>query len=443
MKKFPRLFMFDKKKSNETCLKNNSDFERTSTLFLRNMSHRIDTDMLGRISRSSNTIREIETTTSIPDFVKQLFSAGEQYASSLENVIEYYNAINGSFVPISGPILIRNIISDASFEAKNKMSMLLGVKPVISTIIDTSVPTSEMIGDGPAITRCLQEIIYNGLRHDEKLHVSVHVCALADDPTTISFSVQNHGERLTDKKMNGIFEPFSTSNKDYITGSGIGLGLAKCKAIIGILKGSIDVSWTESKGTIFRMNIPLKTESKIVFQQRDIDISYDRSVRLDSTITAEDGIFPSVPICLEMEQPFVLVVDDSMVARKQFQKMLIMVGVHVDICEGPLEALEQIKHQKYDMICLDIIMPIMSGITCANKIREGSTVNKEANIAIITADNSIETRSLCALISNSILIPKPVRRDVLYRTVYQLIINEKKREWMRRRYNTQKSLEPY
>ena len=431
---FKSLSFSRKKKTKPST--NDESLKKATTLFLRNMAHRIDTDMLKRISRSSDKLKNLETTTSIPDFVKQLFVAGEQYADCLENILSYYSAINGTFIPIESPIFIRNIVSDASFEAKEKIRFLVDVKPLVNIFIDSSVPVSELIGDGSAIMGCLKEIIYNGLRHDIDLKTNVSVFSRVDNPCDIVFQVTNTGVHLSESELQNIFEPFSSINSDYVMGSGIGIGLAKCKIIIERLGGSISASWDEISGTKFEMSITLKSEKEVILQSRPIDISYERSNRANtnSNLKDEASTFSSTPVSLESEQPRILVVDDSVIARKQFQKMLKLVGVDVDICVGPMEALEKICSDKYDMICLDIIMPIMSGITCAEKIREGDSLNKETPIAMITADNSMETRALCSIIRNSMLIPKPVRRNVLYRSVYGIVVDDKKREWMRREY---------
>jgi len=413
------------------------------TQFLRNMSHIIDTDMIHRLTRSSAKFREISDKTSIPNFVQTIFDVGEEYGIVMMNVLKYYDSINGMFKRIDGPVLIRNVIADAKTDATQQMLCVSNVPPLIDVEICHNVPISEMICDGPVLKECLKELIFNGLRHDDKTHVYVNVSAMSHSPCYVTFTVENRGIQIKDEDLVHIFTPFHSIHRGIVHGSGVGLGLAICKRMAHELGGDLRVE--NGEVTTFSMTIPIKHDKKLQLQHNYMPLTFGRregtGSLTNSNMNEESGIFPLDQISATAERPSVLVVDDSAIARRQFEMMLRYIDIDVDLCEGPLKCLEMVKKKTYDAVCLDIIMPVMSGVTCAYQLREGHTLNKNSPIVIITADNSVETRELCSCISDSTVLEKPAKRNVLFRTIMSSIQALPQREWMRKAWYAKQTLE--
>ncbi|CAN0522582.1 unnamed protein product, partial [Ectocarpus sp. 8 AP-2014] len=407
------------------------------TQFLRNMAYRIDTDMIRRLTRSSCKFKEISDKSTIPDFVATVFDVGEEYGTMLTNVLAYYDSVNEKFKVVEGPMLIRNIVADAKTDAKHQMLRVSNAPPLIDIDLRHDVPISEMIGDGPVIKECLQELIFNGLRHDSKNHVSVYVTAMSHSPCQVTFSVQNQGIEIQDADVAGIFTPFNSIHRGVVHGCGLGIGLAKCKRMAYELGGDLVVQNGET--TTFSLVIPIKHEKELRLQHDGMALTFRRRPSycgVEADLTDESCIFQQGELSHTAARPCILVVDDSAIARRQFEKMMTHVDIEVDLCDGAMACLEKVKTKDYDLICLDIIMPVMSGVTCAYHLREGDTRNKECPLVIITADSSTETRQLCASISESMVLEKPAKRNVLYRTIMSSIRDLEKREWIRRTWHT-------
>ena len=195
--------------------------------------------------------------------------------------------------------------------------------------------------------------------------------------------------------------------------------------------------------TTVSLVVPMKNDKEIHLQNDAMVIKYARrsSVRVEADITEESYIFQADNISDKAIRPSILVVDDSAIARLQFEKMMKHVEIDVDLCVGPLECLEKVKTKKYDLLCLDIIMPVMSGVTCAYQLREGETSNNNCPIVIITADSSIETRQLCASIPDSMVLEKPAKRNILYRTIMSSLKDSQNKEWIRRTWHKKNAQE--
>ncbi|CAM9102516.1 unnamed protein product [Ectocarpus sp. 8 AP-2014] len=230
------------------------------------MAHRIDTDMIHRLTRSSDKFREISDKSTIPDFVATVFDVGEEYGTMLKNVLAYYESVNETFKTVEGPILIRNIVADATTDAKRQMLRVAKAPPpLVNVDLRHDVPISEMIGDGSVIKECLQELIFNGLRHDNNNHVSVHVMAMSHSPCQVTFNVKNGGIQIQDKDVADIFTPFNNSrHRGVVHGCGLGIGLAKCKRMAYELGGDLIVQNGET--TTFSLVIPIKHEKELRLQ---------------------------------------------------------------------------------------------------------------------------------------------------------------------------------
>lgn len=418
-----------------------SSLALVKTQFLRNMSHRIDTDMIHRLTRSSAKFREISDQTNIPDFVKTIFDVGEEYGTMLENVLKYYDSINGTFKTVEGPMLIRNVIADAKTDASQQMLRVSNIPTLINVEIRHDVPVSEMICDGPVLKECLQELIFNGLRHDDKTCVFLYVIAMSHDPCHVTFTVENRGIQIKDEDLVNIFTPFHNIHRGIVHGAGLGLGLARCKRMAYELGGDLHVQ--NGDVTTFSLTIPLKHDKEIQLQNHDKPLIFGKRVsgyHANADMGDESSIFEVDEISTTAQRPSILVVDDSAIARRQFEKMLRYVDIDVDLCGGPLDCLEKVKEKTYDVVCLDIIMPVMSGVTCAYQIREGDTSNKNSPIIIITADNSVETRELCSCIQDSTLLEKPAKRNVLFRTIMSSIQGLPQKEWIRKTWHEKQNL---
>lgn len=431
MRRFLRKAKKNNRKPQDDDEADKVNYVRVRTQFLRNMAHRIDTDMIHRLARTSSNFREITDKSNIPSFVATVFDVGEEYGNMLENVLKYHQSVNGEFRPVEGPMLIRNVVSDAKTDAKHQMLRVLKSPPLINIDIRHDVPISEMIGDGLVIKECLQELIFNGLRHDDNNHVSVHVTAMSHSPCHVTFTVENQGVQIRDEDMRNIFTPFNSIHRGIIHGCGLGIGLARCKRMAHELGGDLYAGNGET--TTFSLVLPIKHEKEIRLPNDAMVLTYQRrpSIRVEADVTEESYIFPQNKISDTSTRPSVLVVDDSLIARSQFEKMMKHVDIDVDLCEGPLQCLERVKTKRYDLLCLDIIMPVMSGVTCAYQLREGGTCNKNCPIVIVTADSSVETRRLCASIPDSMVLEKPAKRNILYRTIMSSLRDSRNKEWIR------------
>ena len=396
------------------------------TQFIRNVSHRMNLDPIHtnpiecpKLNKTHGNIP------SIPKFVEQLFTISNEYNRKMREIIEYSEVVNGEFVPIEGPLLVKNLVSTAIANSSQRMKDLSGMNPIANIEIEQGVPVSELIGDGPAVTKILEELVFNGFRHSLEDEISIRVWTDKYESTKISFSVENTGILVPPEELNSVFEPFRTTStsEGVVINKGVGVGLATCKMISSTLRGSLRVESEET--TVFTLTVPFKHSKELIFSKNNLDVNYERKFNSLTEYGSE--------VQMTEEQTLsVLVVDDSPMILKMFDNMLEKIGVKAEVCLSPIVALEKVGVKKYDAIFLDVVMPVMNGITCAHNIRDGETMNKNTPIIVVTADMTTETRQLTTYISDSILIEKPARRSVVQRSLVSVIKDKEKTRYIQK-----------
>ena len=169
--------------------------------------------------------------------------------------------------------------------------------------------------------------------------------------------------------MKKIFDDFvviSSGGKQQTRGDGLGLSISR--KIARQMGGDIIVESNINEGATFILSLPLKQVAKTdVVEPKGLDIPVENFKKIN-----------------------VLVVEDSITNREVLCDMLEGMGHNVSSAMNGLESLEQAKKQIFDIIFMDINMPIMGGIEAAQKIRSGGGLNSKTYIAGLTAHGSDE-----------------------------------------------------
>lgn len=224
----------------------------------------------------------------------------------------------------------------------------------------------------------------------------------------IQIHVKDTGIGIAKEFAPRVFSPFEQQDcnihREY---GGTGLGLAISKHIVELLDGTIRYQSEENKGTTFTVTLP-------------VQLPPVNEHSLDKEKKKEIGFTSSADSNLVIHQITVLVCDDNSINIKVFDKMLTDLKVkHVCVSSGP-EAIEELKKNKYDLLLLDIEMPIMSGLECANIIRgqeAQNNMNSPLHIYYITGyDMCSVSQEYMSLVNG--FVQKPLRVQTLSEIIY-------------------------
>jgi len=174
--------------------------------------------------------------------------------------------------------------------------------------------------------------------------------------------ISDTGIGIPDDKLSSLFEPFTQASEGYGRQfQGAGLGLAICKRLVDMMKGTICVDSNEGSGTTFYIGIPFGTT----------DPYYQKVLAVRE------------PKVLSSDNCKVLLVEDERVNRLTAQKLLEKSGCEVLTAQNGQEGLDVLRENAIDMVLMDIQMPIMDGVKATRAIRAGEAGADKKDIPII------------------------------------------------------------
>jgi CheY-like chemotaxis protein len=217
----------------------------------------------------------------------------------------------------------------------------------------------------------------------------------------LRFDVADTGIGIPEASMGSLFQVFSRlkQEKSKII-AGTGLGLSICKKLTHKMGGSIGVQSTEGKGSIFWFKLPFTIAEKAAEKEIPHILSADDSFHKKRVLVAEDN-----PI-------------NQRIIEFQLKKM----GLEVDIVPNGKEAIAKYCSTNYDLIILDIQMPVMDGYQAAKKIRELEDASAlHTPIIALTANAMKGDRELYISAGMDEYISKPFTYEILLKTINALL----------------------
>ncbi len=220
------------------------------------------------------------------------------------------------------------------------------------TRISADVP-DQLMGDPLRLKQILINLTVNAIKFSEAGEVVLSVAIEAFHPTTplLRFDVADTGIGMRPEDLSDIFQPFSqidpSSTRKY---GGAGLGLAICTKLLAIMGGEIKVDSNEGVGSTFHVRLPFEVDA----------------VATTTTWGTSSGN-AAVPTGPALR---VLLVEDHEVSQYFYAEVLKRCGHHVDLAANGAEALDRIQCNRYDLVLMDVQMPVMDGLETVGKIRE-------------------------------------------------------------------------
>lgn len=243
------------------------------------------------------------------------------------------------------------------------------------TEIDPAVP-QWIKGDPTRLTQILINLSGNAIKFTEQGSVTIKVLPTPSAPgSELRFEVSDTGIGIAMDKLDKIFEPMTQENEETTRKfGGTGLGLTISKQLVEMQNGQLHVSSTKGKGTTFWFTLPLTTGQQVIEMNKS-DISSDRMSGPLTVLLAED-------------QPM-----NQMVAVDTLEGLFE--GITVDIANNGQEAIDRAGEKKYNIILMDVHMPLKDGYMATSEIRSGGGINAQTPILALTANAVKEEIDKC------------------------------------------------
>lgn len=365
--------------------------------FLANMSHEIRTPMNGFIGM----IQLLETTP-LTQEQKEYIDISKTSSNILLNVINDildYSKIEAGMIELEEhPMNINNLIWDVV-----KLFKLATIKKEleIEVFIDSNVPNN-LIGDSFRLRQIISNIIGNAIKFTDKGKIIISIKKLNDlknNKVKLEFSFEDTGIGIAIDKIDSIFKSFSQGDSSNTRRyGGTGLGLAICKGLVEQMGGEIWVESIEGKGSIFYFTCVLQKAK-------------EKNKRKDST----EKCYIHEKKDLKLN---ILLAEDDKISRILIDRIAKGKGWTVTSVENGKEAIKAFEQFDFDIIFMDIQMPIMDGYTATEIIRKiEKSKHKITPIIAITAHALQGNKEKCLDVGMDDYISKPINVDEFYAIV--------------------------
>ena len=341
--------------------------------FLANMSHEIRTPM-NAIIGLNDIIMEECADTQIYGYAKNVQSAARNLLAIINDILDLSKVEAGKMELLPTDYYIK-VVAD---EVVGMMDMVASQHGLIMKYeMDDSIPCGYR-GDQGRIKQVLINILSNAIKFTKKGYVRIGITGKPGekaDEELLTFRVEDTGCGIREEDLGKIFEDFrQVDSKRNRSVEGTGLGLAIVKQLVELMDGTIQVDSTYGKGTLVTITILQKiTDSSPVSEMPEISQT-EQGV-------GENFKAPGIKV---------LIVDDNVINRKVARGFLKSYEFDLTEAESGPEAIELVRDNRYDIIFMDHMMPMMDGIEATEIIRRDCGENGTAPAVIALTANAME-----------------------------------------------------
>ena len=370
---------------------------QSNTRFLSTISHELRTPLYGIIGLSSVLLKNAKLDEHQEHVESLKFSA--DYLLALVNDVLHINKFESKEGQVLKKehfvirLLIQSIVQSFEFiNKKNNNNIHISIDPDIPTIV---------VCDKTKLSQVLMNLLSNASKftEDGDIYVTLKAKKLESDKLIVLFSIRDTGVGIPADEQTRIFEEFTQVRKNDGHG-GTGLGLPIVNRILNIMGSKLHFESTLGEGTIFSFE-----KAVISGSQEQLEMSID------------------APQIDNLKGKTVLIVDDNKINQLVTQKVLEQLGMKHGFANNGMEAVQMVKENPYDVVLMDINMPIMDGIEASQEIRK---FNSDVPIIALTATNyeKGDDRLLNHGINDTIV--KPYNTEELVRMLLKNVDQSKK-----------------
>lgn len=371
--------------------------QKAKEQFLANISHEIRTPLNG-IAGMAGLLGQNPSPEERETYLNAIKHSAENLKTIINDILDMSAIEAGklSFEKIAFNLkdFLPSLISTFTYQAREK-------RIALDYHIDERL-NKILVGDPVRLNQILINLISNAVKftHTGSIKIQCSQDREQKGMCWVRIEVTDSGVGIPQDKLDTIFESFSQADASVTRKyGGSGLGLTIVKQLVELQKGKITVTSKENEGSSFTVLLPYGVGKKGAVTQ-----SSPKNERALKAVNAS--------------QLVVLLVEDNDINRLYAKSILKNWQCYTDTAENGLVAIEKIKNQAYDVILMDIQMPVMDGYETTKAIRLMNSPMRDVPVIALTANATKADVEKCIAAGMNDYLPKPFTPDDLYRKLF-------------------------
>ena len=375
---------------------------KAKTDFLSNMSHDIRTPMNAIIGITTLMKNELHQPEKLAEHLGKLETSGRLLLGIINDILDMSRIESGKVTlnveKMNLPQQISQLDSIIHQQAGQRRQTFT---------VNTLVQHENVLADPNRLNQVLMNILSNAVKYTPTgghIRLEVEELTHTEHYAKYRFVVQDDGIGMSEDFQKTLFDPFTREEKSGINKvQGTGLGMAITRSIVDLMGGSISVESASGKGTRFEVVLELP-----------IDIETDTAQKVQALPEEEDAVSP-------LSGMKFLCAEDNALNAEILQMLLETKGASCTICSNGQEivdAFASVRPGEYDMILMDVQMPVMDGLEATRRIRNGENpLGRTIPILAMTANAFLEDMQKSKEAGMDEHLSKPVDISALEQTV--------------------------
>ena len=361
---------------------------QSKSRFLSIVSHEIRTPMNAVVGMTDLLLRD-ELTEKQRKYLTNIKNSGAALIMIINDILDLSKIEAGKMEIVEDEYALRELVNDVEMIIENR----IGGKPIHLLInIDDKIPET-MIGDGLRIRQIIINLMNNAVKFTESGYIQllIQIEEERDESYLLRFAVKDSGQGIKEEDLVKLGQAFSqVDTKKNHSKEGTGLGLSISKDFITLMGGELKVDSVYGKGTEFYFFIEQKKSNSVNDNKDSVKCSWKST----------EFTIPNARI---------LIVDDTKINRLIAEEIISPLKATTDTAESGQVALNKIKENKYDIIFMDYMMPLMDGVETTDKIRKmKGDYFKQVPIIALTGDTSERTQDMFKAAGINDFLEKPI-----------------------------------